>query len=438
MPRMLDRIRGGSRSLLYVHCGTSVGYWEELYRSFPGLMSYAERALILARRGDLVCVNDEIEPAYLEYLAELGIGPAPANIIVAGRSAEADEIGPLPARVLGDGGTLDRMASLMRSRGTVAIHPFMATSHQLELARGLSERLGHAVPVIGGDPDLVAYADGKNHIRQAAIELGIPVAPGEVIDLGIPSARDGSRLRAVLTRHLRHTGRIIVRGANGAAGTSTYCARAGEIEQLTALLLQRSDNQVYLVEAMVDATASPNVQMHIDSDGCIECVGVTDQRLDSSVAHLGNVAPSKARCLTKIVAWAHCLSEWLRNAGYVGIAGFDFVEYTGTRGEPRALLAELNPRVNGGTYPLAVLEQFEETGAFVSGIVTTDLETFTELRGMLSELLFTRERGEGVLPYATGTLRYGSCPAIALAATREQAAELYAEAELRMAASCVS
>jgi hypothetical protein len=418
MPRMLDRICAGSRSLLYVHCGTSV--------------AYAERALVMARRGDLVWVNDEIEPAYLEYLAELRIGPAPANIIVAivpGMSAEGHEIGAA---------TLDQMASLMRSRGTVAIHPFMATSHQLQLARGLSERLGHAVQVIGGDPDLVAYADSKNHIRQAAIELGIPVAPGEVIDLSIPAERDGSRLRAVLTRHLRHTGRIIVRGANGAAGTSTYCARAGEIEPLAALLLERSDNQVYLVEAMMDATSSPTVQMHIDSDGCIECVGISDRRLDSSVTHLGHVAPSRGRCLTKIVGWAHCLAEWLRNAGYVGIAGFDFVEYTGTRGEPRALLAELNPGVNGGTYPLAVLEQFEETRAFVSGIVTTDLESFAELRAMLGELLFTRERGEGVLPYATGTLRHGCCPAIALAATREQAAELYAEAELRMAASCVS
>jgi hypothetical protein len=435
---MLDRIRGGNRSLLYVHCGTSVAYWEELYRSFPGLMSYAERALVLARRDDLVCVNDEIEPVYLEYLAELGIGPAPANIIVASQSSGSEEIGPLPARLLRDGGTLHRMTSLMRSKGTVAIHPFMATSHQLELARALSERLGQAVQVIGGDSDLVAYADGKNHIRQAAIELGIPVAPGEVIDLGVPAERDGSRLRAVLTRHLRHTGRIIVRGANGAAGISTYSARAEEIERLAALLLERTDNQVYLIEAMVDATASPNVQMHIDSDGCIECIGVTDQRLDSSVAHLGNAAPSKGRCLTRIIGWAHCLAEWLRNAGYIGIAGFDFVEYTGARGEPRALLAELNPRVNGGTYPLAMLEQFEETRAFVSGIVATDVETFAELRAMLGELLFTRARGEGVLPYATGTLRHGCCPAVALAATREQAAELYAEAELRMAASCVT
>jgi hypothetical protein len=435
---MLDRIRAGSRSLLYVHCGTSVAYWEELYRSFPGLMSYAERALVLARRTDLVCVNEEIEPAYLEYLAELGLGPDPANLVVAGRSTGADEIGPLPARLLSDAGTLDRMASLMRARGTAAVHPFMATSHQHELARGLSQRLGYAVEVIGGDPDLVAYADGKHHIRQAAIELGVPVAPGEVIDLGLPAERDGDCLRAALTRHLRHTGRIIVRGANGAAGTSTYCARAGEIEQLAALLLERTDNQVYLVEAMVDVTRSPNVQMHIDAEGRIECVGVTDQRLDSSVTHLGNIAPSKGRCLTRIVGWAHCLAEWLRNAGYVGIAGFDFVEYTGSRGELRALLAELNPRVNGGTYPLAVLEQFPETRAFVSGIVSADVEGFAELRGILGELLFTRERGQGVLPYAPGTLRHGSCPAIALAASREEAAELYAEAELSMAASCVS
>jgi hypothetical protein len=70
--------------------------------------------------------------------------------------------------------------------------------------------------------------------------------------------------------------------------------------------------------------------------------------------------------------------------------------------------------------------------------VSADVEGFAELRGILGELLFTRERGQGVLPYAPGTLRHGSCPAIALAASREEAAELYAEAELSMAASCVS
>jgi hypothetical protein len=435
MPSLLQGIREGHRSLLYLHCGASVPYWEELQRSFPGLVSYAERALLLARPQDLVCVNDEVEPAYLDYLAQLGIGPDRANVIVA--EGAGDHHGPLPIRLLRQEPLLGRIVSRMRREGTAAVHPFMATSHQVELAGELTRRLGSAVQIIGGDPDLVAYADGKHHIRQAAVELGIPVAPGEVIDLDGEGMRDGGRLTAVMKRQLKHTGRIIIRGAAGAAGLSTYCAEAGEIEALAALLLQQSDNRVYLVEAMVDATASPNVQMHIAGCGAIECIGVTDQRLDSSVAHLGNVAPSEGRCLPQIVGWARSLAEWLRNAGYVGIAGFDFVEYSGPGGEPRALLAELNPRVNGGTYPLAVLEQLGEARAFVSGIVASDVDTFAELRLVLGDLLFSRERGRGVLPYATGTLRHGSCPAIALAPSRSEAAELYAEAEFLMAASCV-
>src|SRR5437899_1440575 len=49
-----------------------------------GVRRYVERALVMARPGDLVCVVDAVEEEYLRFLATLGIGPRREHVIVAG------------------------------------------------------------------------------------------------------------------------------------------------------------------------------------------------------------------------------------------------------------------------------------------------------------------------------------------------------------------
>ena len=440
MGNLLGLIREDAGALAYVHCNTSVEYLEGLYRAVPGVDFYPERALLLARRNDLVCVADEVEPAFLDYLAELELGPDPSGIVVAAPPAQV-RLAPLWKTVLENDGALGRLSYLMQLRGATAIHPFMATTGQFDLALKLGERLWRRVRVLGGDPDLVAYADLKHHIRSAALELGVPVAPGEVLELAPDSTSDQRRqsLRAAIQRQARHTGRVILRGAAGAAGSATHLVAAGDTgEELAHRLGESEANRIYLVEAMVEATASPNIQLHIDEqDGTLECVGISDQRLDSDLVHVGNGHPSEARCLDEMVRWAGTLARWLRDAGYAGIVGFDFIEYVDDRGQPRALLAEVNPRVNGATYPLALLERLGMS-AFVSGTLNTDLDTFDELRTILSDVLYLPGRRAGLIPYATGCLREGKCPVVALAPTHGEAAKLYAEAELILEGACVA
>ena len=48
----------------------------------------SERALVLARSQDIVCVSDEVEPAYLSYLAELGLGPASNRVVAMSRFSD--------------------------------------------------------------------------------------------------------------------------------------------------------------------------------------------------------------------------------------------------------------------------------------------------------------------------------------------------------------
>jgi hypothetical protein len=267
------------------------------------------------------------------------------------------------------------------------------------------------------------------------------VAPGEVVDLATTKLLSDQRtmLRRAMERHIQPTGRVIVRGASGGAGSATFTAENDhQIGELAHRLATPNENRIFLVESMVDVTVSPNIQMHIDREvRGIRCGGMTDQRWARPLVHGGNVFPSSARRATEMLAWARALAEWLNTAGYMGVAGFDFVEYEDAQGEPRAFLAEVNPRTNGATYPLWLRRRLNvaqreaglpEIRAFVSGMIETEARTFSELRESWDDSLFCRYTGSGLVPYVPGLLPHGKCGVVALATTREEAEELFQEA----------
>lgn len=416
--------------------------------SLPGLDRYAERALLLATEGDVVCVPKPVDAGYLEYLAGLGIGPRPEHIVVPdGNGRCADR--PLAERLLGAPGVLSQAARAVRA-AEVTIEPYAATPEVMALAEVMERDSG--IPVrVDGSPRITRYADQKHHMRAKAQELGIPVADGEVAELtfaGGRRRRDLEPVRAAIERQLRHTGRVIVRGASGASGSSTFVVgRGGEdTNGVLRRIASRSDNRTYLVEAMVEAAVSPNLQIRVPADdGPLVSVGVTDQRWTRGLTHAGNQLPSSARTVEAMDAWARMLATWMRGQGYSGLVGFDFVEFRDpVTGGLRTILAEVNPRVNGGTYPLAVRARLNEAAtrsgrppapAFVSGTVDTRAASFRRVKAAIGHLLFDPDRGTGVVPYATGCLEHGKCAMVALAGSRLRAAELYGAAQARLEAA---
>jgi hypothetical protein len=436
------------RRRFYLHCLASLRSLQGLGESHPGLDRYAERALLLAGEGDVVCVPKPVDACYLEFLAGLGLGPRPEHIVVPsgnGRSAAR----PLAERLLGEPGTLSRAARAVGA-DQVTIEPYVATPEVMALAEVLERESG--IPVrVDGSPRVTRYADQKHLMRAKAQELGIPVAEGEVAELTFAGGRrrgDLEPVRAAIERQLRHTGRVIVRGASGASGSSTFVVGRGGEDTSGVLrrIASRSDNRIYLVEAMVEATVSPNVQIRVlPEGGPLVSIGVTDQRWSRGLTHAGNQLPSSARTVDAMDAWSRMLATWMRNQGYSGLVGFDFVEYRDpVTGGPRAFLAEVNPRVNGGTYPLVVRARLNQSAArsdrpeapaFVSGTVDTRARTFARVRSAIGHLLFDPDRGTGVVPYATGCLDHGKCAVVALAGSRLRAAELYGAVQARLEAA---
>ena len=435
-------------SRLYLHCVGSLRSLHGLGDAIPGLDRYPERALLLAGDGDAVCVPKPVDPAYLGFLAGLGLGPRPEHVIVAGGNGRG-EGRSLTERLLCEPAVLSRAVRALGA-GEVTIEPYAATTEVMALAEVMERETG--VPVrMDGSPRITKYADQKHHMRAKAEELGIPVAEGEVAELAYPGGRrrrDLEPVRAAIERQLRKSARVIVRGASGASGSSTFVVgRGGEdIQGVLRRLALRADNRIYLVEAMVEATVSPSVQIQVPAHGApLVLSGITDQRWSRGLTHAGDQLPSSARTIDAMEAWARILANWMRSQGYLGPVGFDFVEYRDpVTGGPRAILAEVNPRANGGTYPLALRARLNATAAragrpqapaFVSGTVETRAASFARVKAAIGHLLFDPDRGTGVVPYATGCLEHGRCSLVALAGSRLRAAEVYGAAQARLEAA---
>jgi hypothetical protein len=112
---------------------------------------------------------------------------------------------------------------------------------------------------------------------------------------------------------------------------------------------------------------------------------------------------------------ALAIAAWMRRRGFSGRAGFDFVEHERADGATAYFLTESNPRVNGASYPLALLARLAERAgggapapaAISSTNVAVAPRDFAGLEALCGALLYTLQRGEGVIPYAVGALAAG-------------------------------
>ncbi len=429
---------------VFVHDVFSLDYVLAIAARHPELDAYAERAILLAKPDDVVCVLEPVDPEYLHYLERLGVGPRPGRVVsLAG--------GPFPpgsrltSLLAEDAAALGRLRELVADGvEALELHPFVSTRREAELASDLGARLGAPVRVRGGPPQVVAEADRKDAMRARARELGVPLAEGEVVSLGTLGARSPSAesdLEAAIVRRARVTGRAILRGTRGAWGTSTRVTGGGprDARRIAQEVCASWAGEAVVVESFLDSVVSPNIAMVVERPpGPVRCAGLTDQRLEESLIHAGNFFPSTASTLEAMVGSATVLAESLQSAGYEGWVGFDFVEHRDVAGgELRHVLAEVNPRVNGAVYPLVLLATLNRTrsdrgrppiAAFLSATVATGARSFTEVRKALGTLLFDLEREWGVVPYTTGSLAHGKIAFVALGKSRDEVETLHAGA----------
>jgi hypothetical protein len=413
---------------LLVHATTSIPPVAEVRIRQPALGAYDQRALLMAEYDDVVCVRDEIDASYLDYLRSLGIGPSAANVVTCKVAEGVCQIG-LTESLLQHELALAQVARLMAA-GQLRIEAFIAGPMELLLAQRLSARIGASVFLLG-DPKTVKRVNRKDLQRQWAQELGVPLAEGQIVTLEQDERcrpETLEPLRKAVEERLRLGHRALIRGCEGASGSATrIVSDARELAETVAWASDRCES-VYLIDRYHHIRASPNILFFLPADParppCF--IAATDQILDASLNHTGNRFPSEAALLDEMVEHAERLAQHLRKQGYAGWLGCDFCEHVDqTTGKPCLFFAELNARVNGACYPVAAAARRRASGvgvaAVVSGIVKTATPFFADLIDRLGNRLLSPERDEGIMPYNIGCLPHGYCSLVAFDATSEAA-----------------
>jgi hypothetical protein len=212
-----------------------------------------------------------------------------------------------------------------------------------------------------------------------------------------------------------------------------------DVDGVQKWLAQRVHLHSYLVETRVPVVASPNLQLWISDDGgSVEHLATTKQRLDANSTYRGSEFPHRTSLDGDLIASALTLGRWLSSMGYRGPLGIDFIETVDRdSGTLTHLFAEVNGRINGATYALALGERINQIRVasqrvpMSAWITNTDLlvraRSFGELRDTLGDLIYTHASRCGVLPYNTGLLAHGQVHVAILAATVADAKTLERE-----------
>lgn len=438
---IVETLGGSDVTQIFVHSVTSLENIAEISITASGLEKYPERSLVFARPDDLVCVAEMVDNQYLQFLYSLGISPRNGNVVVASESVHPNSSASLSDLLMGNYEALLKIRKLIKRNKKIVLNPFIATSRESKLAAILEAVLGRKVHLLGGDSDLVDYANHKHNVRTKALELGVPVPEGDIIELQLGEygrPLDLTPIQVAINRYIHETGRVIVKGSYGASGSSLVIVENNpeSIKKALSKIAGRIDNGIYIVEVMLDIIVSPNILMHIEpGNGRILCVCVTDQLLSDKLVHEGNVYPPSAKTLKGMMNSARRISKWLQAEGYCGLVGFDFGEYFNSKTrEFKHFLAEINPRTNAATYSKSLMEhlnrkQKQKGGpyieAFLSANVKTNAGSFAELKESYGHLFFNPKTGKGLVPYNTGCLEYGEFTLAVFGKFRNEVVKMY-------------
>ncbi len=344
----ITEILGGSEvTQIFVHSVTSL---ENIAEIAPTAPVYPERSLLFARSDDIVCVSKKVDEDYLRFLHSFGIGPRNENVIVAYENPQQNCLMSLSDLLMNNQKALLTIKRLLKADKKIFLNPYISTPIEFRLAESLETVLGKKVHLLG-NPNVVDYANHKHNVKIKAIELGVPVSEGDIIELDL--GKDGKPLdltpiRVAINKYIHKTGKVIIRGSYGASGSSLFIVenKPQSIEKALSDISDRTSNRIYLVEVMLKLIASPNIMMHIEpGNGRILCISVTDQILSDNLMHEGNVYPSSAKTLKEMIDSTRIMSKWLQSEDYGGLVGFHFAEYLDPKtGKFEHFLAEVNPR----------------------------------------------------------------------------------------------
>lgn len=368
------------------------------------LRSLSKRAVLLSRAGDTVIVDSVPDPAWLEYLASIGIDHG--EIRVAGGAGET-----LIERMLSDGALLGDLHGRFQD-----FEPYMGGDQVQQLAKAIN------TPANVPDTQLLNRLNLKSNLCPILGHAGLPTIPTTV------ASRDDALSTA---KHMFHEyGSVMVRSDLSIGGLGVWAiTNTADLESLSDGITQAKSSRLFVLQPLLDVTGSPNAQYEINSE-CPRYLGISSQTMTQSFAFGGNDFPSPQPD-DRVRAQADTIALWLHDAGYRGMVGIDFI-ISPNHG---VFIVEINPRVNTSTFPLLMKDRLG-AGAFrlITGMNTPGSLGMAGLAETIgAKGLFHPSRGAGLVPLMIPSEDRGVLDVMVFGAQMDQVTELSHDLLLKLA-----
>lgn len=347
-----------------------------------------EFAVLLAGPDDHVVLKSAPDPDYLAYLEQLGI-ELPGILL----TDEHDPAATVTADALRSPRLLAALRSLAANGAYLLPHGMSLPEQRLCELTGLAPALP-AVPV-------VKAVNSKIYSRRVATELGLPQAVGwECESVAELAAAAKEAARVVEAGH-----RVGVKDAYGVSGKGIMVVedthRLDQLVRMVTRRAQRSGDQrlALVIEVWADKALDLNYHFTVARDGTVRFDFVKEALTENGV-HKGHRFPARlsAEHAAQLLVTSEQLGRRLAADGFHGVVGVDAI--TTTDGDLLPVL-EINARNNMSTYQTGLQERFMGPGTVALArqydLRLTGPVSFATLRDRLGDLLFTPERGTGLV-----------------------------------------
>ncbi|WP_027086217.1 peptide ligase PGM1-related protein [Cohnella panacarvi] len=355
-----------------------------------------EMNLLLCREQDILILREMPDPYYLDKLREWGFS-IPRRIRV---PRQSDSWTPISELVLRDVDLLTELAKVAEANDDVWFVPYAVTRLEEQIAARCGLRLAAAPSGVN------AAVNDKIANREIAVALELPVCQGRVCG----SAEEIGQAYAELTEQPPYFDRVIIKEPFGASGKGLYIVDGPD--KLRPILLRvsrfaKSNPQAqWLVEGWYDKQADINYQLYVSEDGKVDVFSIKQQVLRDTV-YIGSRMPVElgADAIDRYREFGEAIGKHLHAIGFTGVAGIDSII---TRDGGVIPIIEINGRFTLSTY-ISFLERVIGDAKVFSRYFKVATDEPVDFRAVCEELererlLYSRDTGEGVLVYTSGTL----------------------------------
>tara|TARA_Y100000310_G_scaffold324914_1_gene387507 strand:+ start:18371 stop:19630 length:1260 start_codon:yes stop_codon:yes gene_type:complete len=360
----------------------------------PGIRKRNEAIITVARDRDIVLLSNPVSQDYHQWLRRNEFSTD--NIYV----CDADST--IPKSVVRDGKLPPWLAEFDGDKIYAARY---SGDNEVQAAKLLGAKL------YGCSEDITLKFYDKVSFKKLCEERDLPILQGTTVNIAVDGA---DKLHEVINGYLVKEDQVIAKDPKSSAGANIYIInRLNYQDMLDKIRL--GGHQELLIEKMIEPVSEINDQWTIGLDGDISHIASSDQ-LVVNYAHTGNVYPSQSKQVKKAQHYSLEIGRMMRDAGYVGLFGIDYLEDN----KGSLYISENNSRMNGSTPAWDLVNRLESRHGPVQAVRLYQIRhgtamCFEELANKTRDLIYGGKSQYGFFPLDQGLLE--QCGAFTILAT---------------------